>query len=277
MHLPDQGYYDTKGTLMRKLFPALLVGLFATFLTSGLYADQKQKSDSAINREIGSETAQSALTQVQGNVNKIQTLIADIEMDRERKEKKKKTKKDDPNKTPGPFAGWEPEGRYIKRGPLVISRNTGAHLILKRKNSTDEYIANKSTLWSYDHGDKEARYIPTSLPVLKGLISAAYSLDVFSALDSSTLKLIGTQDIDGVPCWVIQGKSPSTLSMVGIEAVTLRVWVSKTDGIPRQIKIPSNEDMIIRVRNIKLNEPVDPSKFNWSLPSGVKGKNIFGF
>src|SRR5690606_766128 len=117
MHLPDQGYYDTKGTLMRKLFPALLVGLFATFLTSGLYADQKQKSDSAINREIGSETAQSALTQVQGNVNKIQTLIADIEMDRERKEKKKKTKKDDPNKTPGPFAGWEPEGRYIKRGP----------------------------------------------------------------------------------------------------------------------------------------------------------------
>src|SRR5690606_39172785 len=145
------------------------IGLFATFLTSALYAESEQTSQSAINRELGSETAQNVLVQVQANVNKIQTLSADIEMDRERKDKKKKNKKDNHGKTLVPFAGWEPEGSYVKRGLLVTSRNDGAHLIFKRKNSTDKYIANKSTLWSYDHGDKDERYIPSSLPVLKGL------------------------------------------------------------------------------------------------------------
>lgn len=263
--------------LKQSLFVALSA-LTITSFNANVYSQNSLENPAPIEKPSANENAEFALKQIQGNVNKIQTLSAQVELERERKEKKaKKNKPVDPNKTPGPFAGWEPEGYTVKRGPMTISRNTGAYLVLKRKNSTDEYIANKSTLWSYDHGDKEARYVSTGLPGVSGLISSAFNLDVFSALDQSTLKLIGSQTLDGEPCWVIEGKSPSTLSVVGVQAIKMRIWTSKNDGIPRQIKIPSNDNMIIRIKDIKLNESVDTNKFNWTLPKGVKSKNIFGF
>jgi len=215
------------------------------------------------------------LSDIQAKVNQVQSLKATMEFDRKDEDEDKKKKKDKP-KNPNP--AWpEPAGRDVERGPMEISRGTGAYLKLERKNEQAQYVANSASIWKYDVDDKEAQHIPSNWPVISDYVTNALRMNIFVAMDEDTLKLKGSQPVDGLDCWVIEGKSPSNLKVVGVDSVKLKLWVCKQDGIPRMIKVPSEKDSIIRLKDVQLNVPVDGSKFSFSPPSGVETKNIFGF
>lgn len=225
------------------------------------------------------QSVKTILADIQTKVNSIQTLNADLEFDRkdddDKKKKKKKKKQAEGN---GFNPAWpEPPDRDIERGPLQISRGIGAYLYLERKKEKEEFVANASSLWKHDIDDKEARHVPASLPVIDNFVSHALKMNVFVAMDEETMKLRGMESVDNVQCWVIEGKSPSKLNMVGVGTKKMKMWIGQQDGIPRIIKVPSEDDTIIRLKNVRLNEPVDLTKFQFSPPADVKTKNIFGF
>lgn len=223
------------------------------------------------------QSVKGVLADIQSRVNGIQTLKASLEFDRKDEDAKKKKKKlGDKPYVPNPE--WpEPIDRDIERGPLEISRSNGAYARLERKKDKEEFIANSSILWKYDVKEKEARRVSSSLPVVSTFVSNALVMNVFVAMDEDTIKLRGTESVDGVPCWVLEGQSPARLKMVGVEPTKLKIWVGKEDGIPRVIRVPKHDDTIIRLKDIRLNEPVDASRFAFTPPSNVKVKNILGF
>lgn len=234
---------------------------------------------------VEGETAKIILSQIQTQVDKVQTLNATLEFDTKDDDDDKKKKKKKKKKAEAAAAGvvgvnpaWpEPPGRDIERGPLQISRGVGAYLYLERKKEKEEYVANVSSLWKHDIDDKEARLIPTNWPVIDTFLEAALRMNVFAAMEESTIKYQGTENIDGVPCWLLEGKSPSKLSMLGVEQTNLKIWTAKEDGIPRMIKVSGEDDSIIRLKDVRLNQPVDESKYQFTPPAGVKTKNILGF
>jgi outer membrane lipoprotein-sorting protein len=202
------------------------------------------------------ETIGSVRTSIQKVVDDIRTLRCDLELS------KKPPKK---------------HSRQTKRGPMVLAREQGAHLSLTRKTKTNEYNANYDTIWVYDHKDKEAKYIPTSLPIIRFFVGEALKLNVFLSVDEDTLKLLGSETIAGEPCYVFEGKSPRKLRLVGVPVSDVKVWVSKNDGVPRKITLPHEDDIIIRLNNVIVNKPIKPGQFEWKPPKGVESKNIFGF
>lgn len=244
---------------------------------SALAVAQEEK----ITAPAAGQTVATVLADIQGKVDKIQTLKADLEFDRKDKDDKKNKKKKKDKKDKGATGinpEWpEPLGRDVERGPLEISRGAGARAVLERKTSKEMFVANSSVLWKYDVDDKEARKIPANWPVIDKYVSNALKMNVFVAMDEDTLKLRGTEVVDGVDCWVLDGKSPSSLGTLGVESTKMKVWIGKQDGIPRVIRVPSEKDTIIRLKNVKLNQPVDASQFNLTPPADVEVKNIFGF
>ena len=233
--------------------------------------------DGNLQPPAAGETAQGALADIQSKVDKIQTLTANLEFDRKDEDDKKKKKKK-ANKPANPNPAWpEPPGRDVERGPLAISRGAGAKVTLERKESKEVFVANSSDIWKYDVDDKEAQHIPASWPVIDKYVSNALRMNIFVAMDPETLKLKGTESINGVPCWVIEGKSPSTLGSLGADPTKMKLWISKEDGIPRLISVPSEKDTKIWLKDVKLNQPVDASQFQFTVPAGVETKNIFGF
>ena len=164
----------------------------------------------------------------------------------------------------------------IKTGTLELTRGVGGRVVLTRKGETEEYIANQRTIWSYEHKDKEAEFIPTSTPVISTFVTEAMKLNVFFAADPDTIRLRGSQVIDGEDCWVMEGKTPARLKVVGLKQEKMTVWVAKGDGLPRRIHIPGNK-FTVSMTNIRVNEDIDPARFEFSPPRGVATKNIFGF
>lgn len=224
-------------------------------------------------------SAKSVLQQIQERINSVQTMQADLEYDEKEKPSKKKKKKEGAAAKPaGINPKWpEPEGRNVERGPIMIKREKGAYLMLQRKTKATEYIANNQRLWKYDHKDKEAKFVPSSWPIVNTFVNNALVMNAMVAMDSDGIKYRGTQVVEGEPCWVLDGKTPSRLGMVGAKPVRLKMWVSQTDGIPRLIHMPGKEDTYIRLKNVKINNLVEENRFSFSPPSGVKQKNIFGF
>ncbi len=203
------------------------------------------------------------LSDVQADMNAklagVTTFQADIQM------LKKRGKK-----SPG-GAIWR-----IWEGPLALTRNVGGHVTLTRKGETEEYTANRQVIWSYDAPHKEAQFIPTSTPVIGTFVEEAMRLNVFFSADPDTIKLRASQENEGEDCWVLEGKSPSRLKMLGVPENRIRVWVAKRDGLPRKIQLPDNEDFTILLRNIRVNENIPTSRYQFTPPEGVKTKNIFG-
>ena len=165
----------------------------------------------------------------------------------------------------------------IWEGPLALTRNVGGHVRVSRKGETEEYIANRQVLWSYDVHHKEAQFIPASTPVIGTFVEEAMRLNVFFSADPETIKLRASQVTEGEDCWVLEGKSPKRLKMVGLPENRIRVWVAKSDGLPRKIQLPDNDDFTIILRNIRVNENIPTSRYQFTPPKGVKTKNIFGF
>jgi outer membrane lipoprotein-sorting protein len=202
------------------------------------------------------ESLPAARAKVEQLVSEVRTLSCTLEMSKKRE--KKRTRK-------------------TKVGPLQIVRNTGARLALKRKDETDEYIANPRIIWAYEHHEKEAVFIPTSMPIIGDFASQAMRLNVFMSADEETIKLRGSQDFEGEPCWVFEGKSPSKLRLVGLPITKIRVWISKRDGVARKISLPDEEDTLIILRDVEINVPLNSNRFEFTPPRGVKQKNVFGF
>lgn len=254
----------------------ILIATMATILNLS-YAQ-----DGPLTPPAQGQTVQSVLADIQQRVDKVQTLKANMEFDRKDedagKKKKKKKKEAADNKGDGVNPKWpEPEGRDVERGPLEISRGTGARVYLQRKKEEEVFVANSSSLWKHDIDDKEAKHIPTSWPVVDTFVSNALRMNVFVAMEQDTIKLRGSQNVNGMPCWALEGKSPSKLSMLGMEAVNLKIWIGKEDGIPRLIKVSGEDDTAIRLNDVQLNVPISADRFQYTLPAGVKTENIFGF
>lgn len=224
------------------------------------------------------ESAKSVLNQIQARINAVQTMQADLEYDEKEKVSKKKKKAPAAPKPAGTNPKWpEPEGRDVERGPIMIKRQTGAYLMLQRKTKINEYIANNQRLWKYDHKDKEAKYVSSNWPIVNTFVDNALVMNALVAMDSDGIKYRGTQTVEGEPCWLLEGKTPSKLGLVGAKPIKLKMWVSQTDGIPRLIHIPGKEDTYIRLKNVRINTAVEENRFAFSPPAGVKQKNIFGF
>lgn len=222
------------------------------------------------------QTPQAVLSDIQSKINGLQSMSATLEFDEKDDDKPKKDENGQIIQRINPH--WpEPPGRDVERGPIMIQRGVGAYCMLERKKDKAEYIANSSTIWKYDHKDKEARRVPSNWPIIDTFAQNALRMNVFVAMEPDSLKLLGTETIDGIPCWIIQGKSPSKLGLVGADQVKLKMWIGQADGIPRAIRVPGKDDLIIRLRHVVLNQPVDTSKFQFTPPSGVKVKNILGF
>lgn len=201
------------------------------------------------------ETLESVQARIRRFLGQVHTLKADVEMSRARKGKSRK----------------------VSTGPMEVARQQGARVALTRKGETEEYIANPRVIWSYEHKEREAKYIPTNLPVVEQFVGSAMGLDLLLALDAETVRLLGNGTCDGEPCWVLEGKSPDTLEMLGVPVVKMKIWVSKSDGLPRRIWLPKQNDTLILLRKVKINPTIAAGRFQWSPPKGVKTKNIFGF
>jgi outer membrane lipoprotein-sorting protein len=204
----------------------------------------------------GDESLAQVRTRIEGLIAKVDTVSCEVEMSKKRD--KKSTRK-------------------VEKGPLELARGIGARVSLSRKGQTREYIANQKVLWSYDHNDKEAQFIPTSMPVVGASVQDAMRLNAFFAMAPDTIRYRGSQEVEGDDCWVLTGKSPTTLESLGVPSVKVRVWVAKKDGVPRKIQLPDESDLVIMLRSVSVNPGVPASRFEWSPPSGVKTKNIFGF
>lgn len=242
-----------------------------------VFTQDLMAQDGNLVKPVDGVSVQSVLTDIQARVDNIQSLTADMEFDEEDDSKKKKKKKKKDGDQAGVNPAWpEPPGRDIERGPLMIQRGVGAYLYLERKKDKAEYIANSSTIWKHDIKDKEARHIPASWPVISTFVTNALVMNVFVAMESDTVKLLGTESVDGEPCWVLEGQSPSRLK-VAVGQTKLKFWISQRDGIPRIIRVPKENDAIIRLKNVRINVPVDVAKFSFTPPAGVKTKNILGF
>lgn len=202
------------------------------------------------------ESLDSVRAQITARVAHVQTLSCTLEMSKKRE--KKKTRK-------------------VKTGPLELARGYGARLALTRKDETDEYIANPQIIWSYEHHEKEAVFIPTDTPLIGSFVQEAMKLNVFAAVDEDTARLRGSQAVDGIDCWVLEGKSPTKLRVLGLPVTTIRVWIAKHDGVPRKIQLPDEDETMIILRNVQVNPEVSPSRFQWQAPADVKTSNIFGF
>lgn len=206
-----------------------------------------------------SETSQpleQALKQMSEKLRSVKTLSCTLEMSKKHEKKKDK--------------------RKVKSGPMQIARGKGGRISLTRKGQTEEYIANAQVIWAYDHKDKEALHISTGFPVIGPFVDQALRLNVFMALDEDTLKLVGEEPLNDEACWVFQGKSPRKLKLAGVPVSKVRVWIAKSDGLPRKIHLPDEKDLTIVLRDINVNLPMESETFNWSPPEGVKKKNIFG-
>ncbi|MBX7246572.1 MAG: hypothetical protein K1X53_13830 [Candidatus Sumerlaeaceae bacterium] len=186
----------------------------------------------------------------------LNSVTCDIEMSRKRKNRYK---------------------RKVYTGPVEIVRQQGARLAQTRNGKTDEYVVNNDTIWSIDHNEKEAQFIPASVPIVGAYLKEAMEFNIFAAMDQDTLKLRGSQTLDKEPCWVIDGKSPKKLSTVGVPVSKMRVWISQNDGLPRKVNVLDEDDLIVTIRNVKLNPVIPASRFNYSPPKNYKTKNIFGF
>ncbi len=209
-------------------------------------------------REAG--TGDASLPKVRAHIEaliaKVDTVSCEVEMSKKREKK---------------FT------RRVEKGPLELARGIGARVSLSRKGQTQEYIANQKVIWSYDHNDKEAQFIPTSMPVVGANVQEAMRLNAFFAMAPDTIRYRGSQEIEGEDCWVLTGKSPTTLESLGVPSVKVRVWVAKKDGLPRKIQLPDEDDLVIMLRSVTVNPAIPASRFEWSPPDGVKTKNIFGF
>ncbi len=213
----------------------------------------------AIRKPEPNETLQSVRARIEARMAKVQTFTCQVEMSKKREKREGQS--------------W----RKIRSGPLELARGVGGRVMLTRKGETEEYIANRQVIWSYDHKAREAQFIPTGAPVVGTFVQEAMRLNVFLAADEDTLKLRAVQEFDGEDCWVIEGLSPSRLKPLGIEPTKIRVWVAKKDCLPRKIQVPKEHDLTIVLRDFQVNAPVDPSRFQFAPPAGVKTKNIFGF
>ena len=210
----------------------------------------------SVRLSAATETLAQVRQSMSERLDAVRTLLCNVEMS--------KTRSDKPT-------------RKVYSGTLQIARDQGGRLVLTRKGSTDEYIASSRIIWSYDHKHKEARFIPASTPVVGTFVQEALRLNVFMSVDEGTLQLLGCEPVENEACWVLQGKSPARLKKVGVPISTILVWVSKSTGLPRKIRIPDEKDTTVVLRDFRTNEPVDPRQFQWSPPKGVKQKNIFGF
>lgn len=204
----------------------------------------------------GGETLNRVQAEMASKVARVSTLSCTLELSKDR----------DNGKRP-----------KVKVGPLELARGQGGRVSLSRKGQTEEYIANCELLWSYDHKDKKAKYVPANLPVVSGFVQEALRLNVFMAVDAETLMLRGSQLFEGTECWVLEGRSPSKLKMVGVPVEKIRVWVAKSDGLPRKIVVPDQKHTTIVFRDIAVNVKLDPKRFQWKAPKGVEEQNVFGF
>ena len=251
----------------------------ALMIVFAVFAHDSKGQDGNLIKPADGVSVQTVLTDIQSRVDNIQSLTANVEFDEkdDSKKKKKKKKKNDVGEGAGVNPAWpEPPGRDIERGPLMIQRGVGAYLYLERKKDKAEYIANSSTIWKHDIKDKEARHIPASWPVISTFVTNALVMNVFVAMDRDSVKLLGTESVDGEPCWVVEGQSPSRLKMA-VGQTKLKFWISQRDGIPRIIRVPKENDAIIRLKDVSINGPVDVARFTFTPPSDVKTKNILGF
>lgn len=202
------------------------------------------------------ESLPMARAKVEQLVSQVRTLSCTLELSKKR-EKKKTRKK--------------------KVGPLQIVRGAGARLSLTHGRETEEYIANPRIIWDYEHHEKEAMFIPTSMPVVGDFAEQAMRLNVFMSADEETIKLRGSQDFEDEPCWVFEGESPSKLKLVGLPITKIRVWISKRDGVPRKIQLPDENDTLVILRDVEINVPLASNRFEFTPPPGVEQKNVFGF
>lgn len=194
---------------------------------------------------------------MQRSIATLDSVVCDVEKSKARKEKGRR--------------------RYY-HGKIEIQRGSGGRVSLTRKGNTDEYVANDKVIWSIDHNKNEAQFIPASTPVVGQYVREALDFNIFMALDADTMRLRGSQLVVGEDCWLVDGKSPRNLARSGVPVSKVRVWIAKSDGLPRMVHVPDDEDdQLIVLRNIGPNATISPARFQWSPPKGTKTKNIFGF
>jgi len=247
---------------------AILAGAFATPEAAnsdspGAFDERKRDAEIAELRKepLRPPAPGESLDQVRAIMERslagLDSVVCDVEQSKARKEKGRR--------------------RYYL-GQIEIQRGSGGRVALTRKGNTDEYVANDRVIWSIDHNKKEAQFIPASTPVVGQYVREALKFNIFLALDADTMRLRGSQSVAGEDCWLVEGKSPRNLARTGVPVSKVRVWIAKSDGLPRMVHIPDDkDDLLIILSNIRCNPPINPARFQWSPPRGMKTKNIFGF
>lgn len=233
----------------------LLAAVLCCAVATGL-AQLAAETPSLRRLPLGDTNVDRVRAQIARQVSQIRTMSCDVTLSKKRD--KKPTRK-------------------VSTGTLELERDVGAYVSLTRKGETEEYFVTRDMIWAYDHKDKEAQYIPTNTPLIGYFVKEAMGLNILLALDEDTVALRGAVEIDGEACWMLEGKSPRKLEIVGVPPSKVRVWVSQRDGVPRLIKIPDKAESLITMRSVVINQSVDSSRFQFTPPRGVRTVNILGF
>ena len=170
-----------------------------------------------------------------------------------------------------------PPDRDLQVGTVEVVRGYGARAVLLEDDKMDEYVVNPETIWSIDHHRKEAQFIPTSIPVFGRYVRGGVALDYQLAFKDDSMRLLGSQPVDGEPCWILQAKTTDAFETFGLESYRVRIWISKNDSLPRKVQIPKSKDTIVTLTDLRVNGDIPRSRCDWSPPAGMKTKNIFGF
>lgn len=247
------------------LFLAAALGLAGLGVPAATFAEDEipatsPRALSELERPQPGETAEKVLRQMAERLNNVQSVRAHVQFSERRKKIKYKSQ----------------SRRKITTGPVELVRGVGARAAVHDGKNVDEYIADTRMLWSIDHNKREAQYIPASTPIIGTYVEEAKKMNVFAAVDETSLRYSGTQDVHGEPCWVLRARTPKRLELVGAKQMSVTYWISKKDGLPRRMHIPAEDDLIILVENIRINVPIDKKRFSYKPPSKYKTKNVFG-
>lgn len=156
---------------------------------------------------------------------------------------------------------------------IVISKQLGWKM--EDNAPGREHVVYNDFKVSYDYYPKANRAIKTTAdtPMAREAFrKPADAINILPSLDKSTLKLIGTENLNGESVYAFEGTTTTKFIEAG-EPVTrkIKAWVSTVDGLPRKIVEDTGEAVGTTIYyDVKTNIDLKPSDFQFTPPKDVE-------
>lgn len=165
----------------------------------------------------------------------------------------------------------------VQTGQIEVAKKLGARLLLKRDDGRyKEYAANPRQLVEYESKKNRVSTLPANLPFVSSLVKRALDFDTTLLTDEDTLKLVGVQNVGGVPSYRLEGKTPSRYTSLGLKRQTVIIWLRQSDFAPVRLALPQMENTIVNLTAIERDPAISSGRFEFRYPPGATVKRVLG-